>query len=341
MVVREILSEEKERFNASAKHPLQTYEWGEFREKMGRRVIRAGIFENERLNTVFQFSLHPFPVLGFNIGYLPKGPYPTKDLVEALKRFGKKNNCAFIQLEPNCEVDSIHNKNNLIKEFPDLVESRKPMFTKFTFYIDLKKTPEELLSQMKEKTRYNVRLSQKKGVMVTKENTDEAFDAYLSLLQETARRDRFFAHNQTYHRMLWSSLKNSGLVHLLIARHEGVPLVGWMLFAFKDKLYYAYGASSSKKREVMASNLMYFEAMKFGQKLGLSTFDLWGSLGPNPDPKDPFYGFHRFKEGYGGKLVEFVGSYDLILNPMLYNIYHTMNKLRWSALNLKIKIKLF
>lgn len=339
MVVREILPEEKERFNAVAKHPLQTYQWGEFREKMGRKVIRGGIFENERLENVFQFSLHPFPILGFNIGYFPKGFYPTKELIDSLKRFGKLYHCAFIQIEPNQEVDETHNLESLTKTFPELVESKKPMFTKYTFYIDLKKTADELLGQMKEKTRYNVRLAQKKGVVVAQEQSDESFEIYLSLLRETAKRDRFFAHNQNYHRMLWSTLKNSGLIKLLVGRYQGEPLVAWMLFVFKDKLYYAYGASSSKHREVMASNFMYFEAMKFGQRLGLSTFDLWGALGPNPDPQDPFYGFHRFKEGYGGRLVEFIGSYDLIINPNYYQIYHLVDKVRWSALNFKAKIK--
>lgn len=338
MLVREIFPEEKEKFTQFSNHPLQTYEWGEFREKTGRKVIRAGLFENSRLVNSFQFTLHPFPLLGFNIGYFPKGLYPSKELIESLREYGKNNNCAFIQLEPNQEVDETHTEELLLKECPGLVKSRKPMFTKYTFYIDLQKTEEELLKQMKEKTRYNVRLAQKKGVVVAEENNDESFESYLSLLRETAKRDNFFAHNEKYHRTLWETLKNSGLIHLLIARHENTPLVGWLLFGHKDKLYYAYGASSSQKREVMASNLMYFEAMKFGQQKGYKTFDLWGSLGPNPDPKDAFYGFHRFKEGYGGRLVEFVGSYDLVLNPAYYNIYHLADRFRWTLLKTIRKI---
>lgn len=341
MVVREIFSEEKERFDLAAKHPLQTFEWGEFREKTGRKIVRAGMFENEKLINTIQFSLHPFPILGFKVGYFPKGPYPTKELIESLIKFGKKNNCAFIQLEPNCEIDENHNSEQILKNFPELAESKKPMFTKYTYYIDLKKTPEELMAQMKEKTRYNVRLSEKKGVTVKEETGDQSFAEYLTLLQETAARDHFFAHNQTYHRTLWSTLKGTGLIRLLVARYEGKPLVAWVLFVLKDKLYYAYGASSSNNREVMASNLMYFEAMKFGQRLGLTTFDLWGSLGPNPDPKDSFYGFHRFKEGYGGRLVEFVGSYDLVIDKNLYGIYHTADKIRWSLLNFKVNHKFF
>ena len=85
----------------------------------------------------------------------------------------------------------------------------------------------------------------------------------------------------------------------------------------------------------MASNLLCWEAIKFGKKLGLTKFDMWGALGPNPDKNDPWYGFHRFKEGYGGKLTEFVGSYDLVINPVLYQTYKVADKLRWAALKFK------
>jgi lipid II:glycine glycyltransferase (peptidoglycan interpeptide bridge formation enzyme) len=100
-------------------------------------------------------------------------------------------------------------------------------------------------------------------------------------------------------------------------------------------LYYPYGASSSQHRDVMSSNLMMWDVIMYGKKMGLKTFDMWGSLGPNPDTKDPWYGFHRFKQGYGPELVEFVGSYDLVINPILYQGYKIADKLRWLFLRLR------
>lgn len=338
MLIRAIMPEDKERYNSVVKHPLQSYEWGEFRTKMGVKMIRLGVFENNKLISAVQFSIHRVPLFGFKVGYLPKGPYPTKELLEALTKFGKDNGCVFIQIEPNQEAGGDTKPEDLTKKYKNFRISRKPLFTKFTFYIDLGKSEDELLMQMKEKTRYNVRLAQKKGVVVSEENSSEAFDDYLKLLNETAKRDRFFAHNYRYHKTMWEALHPSKIARLLIARYNGVPLVAWVVFVWHNFLYYTYGASSSKYRDVMASNLMYFEAMKFGKKNGLNTFDLWGSLGPNPDPKDPFYGFHRFKEGYNGRLVEFVGSFDLVLNSTSYNLYHQIDKLRWKILNLRRSI---
>jgi lipid II:glycine glycyltransferase (peptidoglycan interpeptide bridge formation enzyme) len=70
---------------------------------------------------------------------------------------------------------------------------------------------------------------------------------------------------------------------------------------------------------------------------GFKKFDLWGALGPNPDPHDPWYGFHRFKEGYHPDLVEYVGSYDLVINPFLYQLYCLGDTIRWGLLKLKIQ----
>ena len=114
-----------------------------------------------------------------------------------------------------------------------------------------------------------------------------------------------------------------------------MALVAWILFVFHDTLYYPYGASSDKFRNTMASNLIMWEAIKFGKKMGLKKIDMWGALGPNPDKNDPWYGFHRFKEGYGATLTEFAGSYDLVINPLLYQILKVGDKVRWMYLRLK------
>ena len=130
---------------------------------------------------------------------------------------------------------------------------------------------------------------------------------------------------------------DAGIAHLLIARYQNMPLAAWTLFSFHNVLYYPYGTSSRQFREVMAPNLLMWEAIKLGKKLGCLSFDMWGALGPNPNPNDPFYGFNKFKEGYGAQLVEYVGTYDLVLKPKLYLLYTLANSWRWKILRLKRK----
>ena len=306
-------------------HPLQSPEWGEFRKKTGVKVVRT---DN------LQLTIHPLPFTKYTIGYLPKGPGIDKRMLDTLFTIGKKENCIFIQLEPNVEK-----KDSKEYKLKNLFPSSRPLLTKYTFVLDLTKSEDELLKNMHSKTRYNTKLAEKKGVKVIEDNSDKAFEEYLRLTKETTKRQNFYAHSERYHRLMWETLKmangNKLTAHLLKAAYNNETLVTWIVFVLGDTLYYPYGASSTKYKEVMASNLMMWETIKFGKKLGLKNFDMWGTLGVNPNSKDPWYGFHKFKEGYGAKHIEFVGSYDYVLKKKLYVIYNILNNIRWLILKLK------
>lgn len=335
---KNITEKERKEFNKLASHPLQSYEWGEFRKKTGVTVVRKGYFEKGKLTQTLQLTIHKIPHTMWTIGYFPKGVLPTKEMVNELKNIGKTRNCIFIQLEPNVMLSESWKFD--VANLP-LQPAVHPLFTKYTFQLDLTKPEEELLKNMSPKTRYNIRVAQKHNVVIKKESSLEAFGKYLQLTEETTRRQKFFAHTRKYHELMWQTLqsktyeKNQLQAYLFVAYLEKQPLTTWIVFTFQDMLYYPYGASSSEHREVMSSNLLMWEVIKFGKKLNLNMFDMWGSLGPTPDVKDPWYGFHRFKSGYGPTLVEFIGSYDLVLNPLLYKGYSAADKLRWLILRFR------
>ena len=323
MIIREVYPDEKEKFNAVVTHPLQSWQWGEFREKTGVKVLRIGEFNQNSLKSGLQITIHPVPKTKYTVGYLAKSTMLNQSFLEALKKIGQEENCIFIKIEPNVSSGQEFFLKN------DCVYGR-PLFTKYTFQIDLNQSEKQLLEKMKPKTRYNIRLAQRKGVVVKEDNSLTAFNHYLNLTFETTKRQKFYAHNKDYHLKMWQTLYPAGIAHLLTARFQQETLVSWIVFVFNNVLYYPYGASSRKHKEVMASNLMMWEAIRFGKKMGCHTFDLWGCLGPNPNPKDPWYGFHRFKSGYGPKLVEFVGTFDLVLDYPRYKLYQIANRLRWK-----------
>ena len=180
---------------------------------------------------------------------------------------------------------------------------------------------------MHSKTRYNIRVAQKHGVSIEERLDDEAFKIYLKLYFETTKRQKYHGHNQEYHKQVWENLKKSQMARLLIAFYQKQPLTAWMLFSFKDTLYYPYGGSSKLHPEVMANNLIAWEAIKLGQKLHCKQFDMWGALGPSASSKDSWYGFHKFKMGYGGRLIEYIGTYDLVLNWPLYIFFTIIDRL--------------
>lgn len=300
-------------------HPLQTKSWGEFRKEWGNEVV----FQK---NYLIIFSKIPYTKL--KIGTIIKGSKPSKKDISEIEKLGKEKNAIFIKFEPNVE-HSLDLENNL-KSW-GLVRG-KTLFTPTSFWIDLRKSKDELLKSFSSKTRYNIRLAQRHGVKTKIDNSDKAFEKYLELTFETARRQGFYAHTQKYHRLMWKHLKNN-IAHLLIAKYKNEIVSTWILFTHDGFLYYPYGASTDKYKEVMANNLMMWEAIKLGKKLKCHTFDLWG--------REEGKGFTKFKEGYNPQVVEFIGSWDMIINKPLYYTYRFLEKLRWMLLRLKTKLAIF
>ena len=307
----------KDDFNTKAVHPLQSWEWGEFREAWGNKVVRL---------SNFQIIFSKVPFTNFKIGTVIRGPKPTKKDIEEVINIAKKENAIFVKFEPNVLYDE--KLEDEIKSF-GLVRGRR-LFTPTSFWIDLTKSEDELLKNFHPKTRYNIRLAQKQGVEVTEDNSDKAFEKYLELTNETSKRQGFYAHTEKYHRLMWKYLKPAGIAHLLVAKYKEEIITTWILFAFKDFLYYPYGASTDKYKNVMANNLMMWEAIRLGRSLGLKTFDLWG--------REEGKGFTRFKEGYNPKVIEFIGSWDLVINKPLYYLYRIAEGLRWKFLRLKARL---
>ena len=332
---------EKDRidFDKAATHPLQSWAWGEFRKTTGVMVSRLAVVEKDKMVETYQITWHKIPKTNFFIGYCPKSALPSNEALMRIKEIAKKRRAILVKFEPNkrtdekakSEIREIENNFNFVKG--------KSLFTKYSFWLDLSGTEENLLKNMHQKTRYNIRLAEKKGVKVIEDNSDKGFEDYWKLMQETTKRQGFYAHTKSYHHKMWNQMKESGMGHLFKAVFEDKVLTTWILFSLNDVLYYPYGASSSENREVMASNLMMWEVIKFGKKLKCKLLDMWGSLGPEPDEKDPWYGFHRFKQGYGPELVEFVGTYDLVIDPMLYKVYGVVDKIRWLLLKTVAKFR--
>ncbi len=324
-------------WNKNVDHPLQAWEWGEFRLATGIRVVRE---------SGLQVTIHPIPHTPWTVGYYPKGSEPNKEQVEVLKKIAKDNNCIFIKCEPMVEKLETRNQKleSTMREL-GYVEGRS-LFTKYNFVLDVSKSEEELLSSFKQKTRYNIKVAQKRGVSVELSTKPEDFERYLMLTTETTERQGFYAHSSKYHRKMWETLGKSEIrnqkietdkltAHLLIARYQGQVITTWVLFRFKDTLYYPYGASTREHREVMANNLVMWEAIKLAKEWGCKYLDMWGALGPEPDKNDPWYGFHTFKSGYGARHVEYIGTWDYVARPLLYKLYTVVDKIRWTFLRTK------
>lgn len=312
-------------------------------------AIRLGRFKDGELIQADQVLLRRIPNTPYSVGQVTRGRLPDEEFISALKELAVEKKIIHIKLEPEYIVRRWPNKKGKIKkkqveknlinlEKLDLKPAQHTLFAKHTFSIDLTESEEDLMMNMHRKTRYNTRLAEKKGVKILEESTKKGLDLFNNLLQKTLKRQEFYMHSPAYFEKLWRHLSADNISRILLARYKNEVLSAWMIFKWKDKIYYPYGASSSKHREVMASNLICWETIRKGKEWGCKSFDMMGALGPEADKNDPWYGFHRFKRGYGGDLIEFAGSWDLINSPLLYQGVQAANKIRWAYLNLKQKL---
>ncbi len=338
-MIREAIETDQVKFNKAARHPLQSWQWGEFRKQTGVSVTRLVETEGTDIKEVYQITWHKIPKTNRYIGYCPKSAIPTSEVLVELSKIAKKKRAVMVKFEPNekrtqAEVEKLDRLGG-----DHTFVAGRPLFTRYSFLLDISKSEEALLAAMHQKTRYNLRLAEKKGVKIVEDNSEKGFEEYWKLTEETTKRQKFFAHTKKYHHQMWQTMIANGKGHLFKAVYEGETLTTWVLFELNNVLYYPYGASTNTHREVMANNLMMWEAIRLGKKQGCTMFDLWGSLGPEPDTSDPWYGFHKFKQGYGAELTEFVGTYDLVINKAEYQIYLLADSVRKNLLKVLARLR--
>jgi lipid II:glycine glycyltransferase (peptidoglycan interpeptide bridge formation enzyme) len=183
----------------------------------------------------------------------------------------------------------------------------------------LGKSEEQLLSDMKQKTRYNLRLAERKGVRVRRGGLAD-FPTLYAMYAETSVRDGFVIRSEEYYRAVWDSFFDAGILIPLVAEVESQAVAGLMLFIFGKESWYLYGMSRDLARDWMPNYLLQWQAIRASQAAGCKIYDLWGA----PDEfneRDPMWGVYRFKLGLGAYPARHIGAWDLPLQTMTYSLY--------------------
>lgn len=320
---------------------MQSWEWTHIRREQGKTLhMFAELDENDRWVAVYGMTLHPIPHTAWSLGYIPKSAPPTDTFIAFLRSYLHGKPVIFVKFEPHTELKPDETADESLH--PALRVSPHPLFTRWNQVLDLQKSQSELMQNMHHKTRYNIKLAVKKGVSVMEMSTPDGYAQFESLYFETCKRQKYKGHTPSYHRSIWNNLgaTNDGnsaafprlTAHIVIAQYEGTPLVANELWQYKDTLYYVYGGSSAEHRNVMAPNALMWHTIQLAQKWGCTKLDMWGSLPPQHDEHDPWAGFTKFKDGYGTRYVQSVGTYDLVFSEPLYLLYSAAHIVRQKLL---------
>lgn len=307
-------------------HLLQTGEWGELKEGFGWEAVR--LIQGE---LGVQLLIRKLP-LGFTVGYIPK-PVSSEQLSMSSDQFWKEvdsvckqHRAIFLKIEPD-EWDSNDSSRWLPKSGDfGLRISPHNIQPPRTIIIDISCAEETILARMKQKTRYNIRLAEKKSVTVRPWNDIPAFH---KMMLATGGRDGFGVHSLEYYQRAYELLHPEGMCEVLVAEFEGNPLAALFVARSGIHAYYLYGASTDDERNRMPTYLLQWEAMRWAKAHGCLNYDLWGV--PDEDEvileanfekrQDGLWGVYRFKRGFGGELKRAAQALDRVYNPLLYKLY--------------------
>lgn len=310
---------------------LQSYEWGEFQKKMGRKVWRLQVSTNVG-KILASATIVKMPLSrGLSYFYCPRGPVLAPSInTEKVWRLilDKVSDWTFGERPIFFRVDPEILSNN--KWFtPTAVGFKKipwEIQPQTTRVLDLTLSEEQLLYQAKPKTRYNIHLAQKKGVSVVEYHDGSQVKVFWDLLNKTTARDRFSAHPYLYYFNLMEVLGKAGQASLFIANYQRRPLAAAIVGNFAGRAIYLHGASSDRMRNVMAPYLVQWSAILSAKARGDKIYDFGGVAPARAAANHPWAGITRFKAGFGGREVSYLGAYDLVYSKSWYRLYRFV---RW------------
>ena len=334
-------------------HVFQTWEWGQVKSQFGWEAhpllwhgesgeVTAAALVLQRTVALGGFSMR------LSVMYVPRGPLLNWSdtalvtrVLNDLKGFAKKKGAIFLKIDPDLPVafgfpgkEDAHDHPqgeavlDILKDSGWCFSEEQIQF-KNTVVIDLDENEDALMMRMKSKTRYNIRLAERRGVTVRPGCIDDMPLLY-QMYAHTSVRDDFLIRSEAYYRTVWEAFFKAGLAEPLIAEVENEPVGAVVIFRFGGRAWYIYGMSLDAHRETMFTYRLQWEAMLQAKSAGCHTYDMWGA----PDDfneDDPLWGVYRFKDGFGGQIVRTLGAWDIPIRPWIYRLYSQVlpNILGW------------
>lgn len=335
---RVIDTTEKERFNRFvAHHPrghfLQLWEWGQVKEGMGWEKLPLILEEDGEIAGSLLILKRRLPLPGVKkcIFYVPRGPVVDDDseelnrqLFRGAVKVAREHGAIFLKMDPDINDNNQYYKQILQKcGFKENktglnFEGVQP---RFVFRLDITASEIKLLENMHSKWRYNIRLAGRKGVKIRTAKDKDDLKAFYKILTETAKRDKFLIRGYEYFEWIWDYMVGNGYARIFMAEHEGEIISSTLAMVLGEKAWYLYGASSNSKRNLMPNYLIQWAMICWAKEQGCSIYDFRGVSG-DLDENNPLYGLYRFKKGFGGELVEFIGEWDIIYSPFYYLLWN-------------------
>ena len=306
-------------------HVLQSWAWGETKAQTGWRARRLLWQQDERPVAAAALLIRRLHArLPISVAYVPKGPildWSDAGLAEAvldrIETEARRAGAIFVKIDPDVRGDTPAGEAVIAaltrrgwRPSAENIQYRN------TVVSDLTPSEDDLLAAMKPKWRYNIRLAERRGVVV-RDGTAGDLPAFYAMYAETGGRDGFLVRPFAYYRTIWERFLADGQGHVLLAEVDEAPVAGLFLFRYGPTAWYFYGASTGQSRDLMPNHALQWAAMRWAKAAGCTRYDWWGA--PDVlDESDPMWGVYRFKQGFGGEFTPWIGAWDFPTNRAAY-----------------------
>jgi len=297
---------------------LQSADWLHFQEAAGKEAVP---FSGSDFSA--NGIIHTLPFVGKYL-YIPRGPIAGKrETFEALIALAQERGARWIRVEPEDQVLEEIKKNISYT----VVKAPHDMQPREIFKIDISLPEAALLQAMKPKTRYNIRLAEKRGVKIFETREEKYKEAFLDLITATSGRKGITSHPRGYYETFFSIFPEE-VCRLFVAEYDGQVLAANLVIFYGDTVMYLHGGSSDLHREVMAPHLLQWEQIKVARSLGFAYYDFGGVK--TATKNSSWAGITNFKRGFSPQTEPTVypGAYDIVLAPFSYTLYRMLQKLK-------------
>lgn len=322
-------------------HLLQSYEWGELNKYLGGRIYRLGALQDGRLVGTMLLSVAPVPIpasvpgVHFDWLYSVRGPTVEQPdspalaaLIEYAHKVARRERAVVLRVEPNI-ADDDPRLDAWVAAYHALGFRSNPIAVhgRRSWVLDIRPSADQLLADCKMTWRQNVRVAERKGVVIREASSDADFDAYYDLLKITSERDAFFIHGKDYHKEILRQFADRGDAVLYLAEHEGETIAAKMLIRFGDWCWDMFGATSNQKRNLKPAYLLQYRCFLWAKSKGCSYFD-FRTIPEVLEPGEEMWGVYEYKKGFGGFSRLNMPTQDYVYRPLIYNGWRKLVEIR-------------
>lgn len=302
-------------------HPLQAYSWGELKKPVWK-ALHLGMFENEKIQLVVSILIRKIPIVGKSFGYIPRGTF-SAEILSKIIEYCEDKKLAFLLIDPDISLETgvkgqkLESVENVYKQIGMIKSGRQEQPIR-TVVLDLTKSEDELLADMRSKHRQYIRKAERRGVEI-KQGNDSDIEGFCRILQEIIDERGYKMHEIDYYKKVWELFRREGSAEMFVASMKDKVVGAYMLIFSKDGTYEMYGGCPERGKKHYANYALKWHSIKYSKDLGKKYYDQWGAELTQP-------GLVQFKEGFGGHVVEYPSQFVYVFSQSAYNFYKISRK---------------